>query len=100
MMAPHTVAIIQHLHFHVRVVGMGLARAVAALTGKCLVLVLNECLVFVRVALCASRFARIDRFAFREFRERFSPIPTIFSKGVRSQKITCYRINHHDPQRE
>jgi hypothetical protein len=70
-------AVIQFLHLHVWIIGMSLANAVAAFTGKIPVLVFDESLVLVRVALLTGFPAGIDGLVGGHFRQRVPAIPAI-----------------------
>src|ERR1035438_1649627 len=83
-----------------RVVRVRLARAMAAFAGEGLVLVLNELLILVRMALFARLLAGVNRLARRQFRQGFAAIPAILAKGRRRQNVARNQINRHNPDRE
>jgi len=60
-----------------RILRVFLARAMAAFTGKTLVLVLQQFLIFVRMAFLTCLFAGVNPVPGRQFRERRTPIPSI-----------------------
>src|SRR6266496_5512114 len=99
LMAPQTLAEIEHFDLDVGVIGMSLAGPMAAFTRERLMPKLSQLLDLIRMAFFAGFFPRKYRLARRHFGQRFAPIPAILAKSLWRQDTAGHRIAADDGNR-
>jgi hypothetical protein len=96
LVAPDARTVILLPNLDVRIIGMGLPRAVASLTRETLVLMLLQLAHLFRVTFFASLGPGKHRFTGLQFREGIPAIPTVLFEGVGSEKVPRDTVGTHD----
>lgn len=95
-MAPNAGAEVLLRDFDVRIVGMRLAWPMTGFTRKTLMLVLEQFVHFIGVALFACFLSGKNRLTRLQFSDRLAAIPAILPERWRSEKISRDRIACYD----
>ena len=95
---PNALTVPQNLDLYIRVGSVSTSWAMASLAGKCLMLMLEQFLVFIRMTFFTGLLARKHRLPSGQFPQGFPSIPTVLFERFWRQKIARHAITADNRQ--